>query len=997
MKLQINVVKGGLLMLAFMLLSNFAMAQRTVKGKITDAETSEGLIGASVSAVGTTRGTVTDIDGNFSLDVPAGATQLRVSYTGYAEQTLTLTASNVVNVAMANGTILDEVVVVGYGSVRKTDATGAVSTLTSENFNKNAIAPEQLMQGRVAGVQITQNSGEPGGGINVRIRGTTSISSGNGPLYVVDGVPLSGDETTGGSEVRGVGRQAARNPLNFLNPNDIATIDILKDASATAIYGSRGANGVVLITTKTAASGKGVLEYGYTLGAAKIAKKFDLLDGPGFIAGWQAKNPGADPKEVSRGSNTDWQDQITQTGLSHNHSLAFGSSDKTGDYRFSLGYLDQEGIIKTSGIKRLSARMNVTKKFWDDRLKLNTNVTVSSIKDRGAPITENAGFEGDLWLSALKANPTNPVREKDPVTGKDVLKQYSISEPNPVAMLELTKDFTNTLRALGSISAEIKLTGALSFKTVLGMDRSISERKVAWSKDLQASDKVFGLGRLNTNDIQAGNKLWENYFTYTKGFGKVDFTGLLGYSYQKFDYASQRFAASKFTTGNVDFMINNNAYAGVTTAVNSSSFFDELQSTFGRINLGIASKYLLTASLRADGSTKFGPDNKYGYFPSAAFKWRIIEEGFLPSIFSDLGLRLGYGVTGNQAIGHNQFDDRERANDHILNDGGNQEGGGTGVVSVGNPKIKWETTTQSNLGLDWAIMNYRISGSIDLYQKNTKDLLLKVPTAAPNAQQFNTANQDINIENRGVELNFNVVAVDQKMFDWRILPNVSFNKNTIKKYAGSLNTGEINGQGLSRAYAQRISEGHSLFEFFVREFDGYDDNGVSKYKGGDAQRFLGKSPIPKISGGLTNEFKYGNLDLSLFFYGQFGHYVYNNTANALFTAGALGGGRNVTSDVATSAESRLNAPDPSTRFLEKGDFVRLQDLTIGYNIKPANKKISNIRVFLSGQNLALFTDYSGLDPEVNTNKTLDNVPSLGIDYSAYPRARNLSVGANISF
>lgn len=984
-------------MFALMLLSNFAMAQRTVKGKVSDAETSDGLIGASVSAVGTTRGTVTDIDGNYSLDVPAGATQLRFSYTGYAEQTITLTASNVVNVSMANGTILDEVVVVGYGSVKKSDATGAVSSLTEANFNKNATAPEQLMQGRVSGVQITSTSGEPGAGINVRIRGTSSVRGNNNPLFVVDGVPLAGDETSGGSDIRGLGRQAARNPLNFLNPSDIASMDILKDASATAIYGSRGANGVVLITTKSGQAGKGVLEYGYTLGAAKIAKKADLLNGSDFVAAWQKLNPGAATTEVNRGANTDWQDQVLQTGISHNHTLSFGSSDKGGDYRFSLGYLDQDGIVKQSGINRISGRFNGSKKFLDDRLKLSTNFTVSQIHDQGAPLTENSGFEGDLWLSTLKANPTNPVWIKNTAGRDSVPFQISNSEPNPVAMLEYTKDFTNTLRALSSISADVKLTGALSFKTVIGYDRSISSRKSAWSKDLQAGPGIGGLGRLFTTDIEAGNKLWENYFTYTKGFGDIDFTGLLGYSYQKFDYSRKRTEYSKFSTSNLDLMINNVASAGAVAPTNSDFRTDELQSTFGRINLGYKSKYLLTASLRADGSTKFGPNNKYGYFPSAALKWRIIEEGFLPSIFSDLGLRLGYGVTGNQEIPHNLYDNRVRYNDWTINNSGVVEGGGLASVAFANPDLKWETTTQANIGLDWAVWNYRVSGTIDLYQKTTKDLLMQLFSAQPAATEYAWRNLDATVENKGIELGFNVVAVDNDNFDWRILPNVSFNKNEVTKYAGSVNTGEINGQGLSLAYAERIAQGQSLFAFFVRDFGGFDSEGISIYPNGDVQRFDGKSPIPKISGGLTNEFSYGNLDLSVFFYGQFGHYVYNNTANALFTAGALGAGRNVTSDVTTNGESRLNSPDVSSRFLEKGDFVRLQDVTLGYNIKPATKKISNIRVFLSGQNLALFSGYSGLDPEVNTNKSQNGVPSLGIDYSAYPRPRNLSVGANISF
>lgn len=1001
MKFLHTLAKSGLLVASLMLLANSAWSQRTVRGKVTDAESGEALIGATVAVVGTTRGASTDVDGNYSVEVPEGSLQLRFSYTGYAETTITLGTSNEVSVGMKPGTVLDEVVVVGYGTVKKSDATGAVTSVTEQNFNHNAVAPEQLIQGRAAGVSVTNNSGDPGGGINIRIRGTTSVRSGNNPLFVVDGVPLSGDETSGGSADGGLGRQPARNPLNFLNPNDIASIDILKDASATAIYGSRGANGVVIITTKSGQSGKGVLEYGYTLGFGKIAKKYDVLGRDEYVRGWSNLNPGVPTSTVDFGSSTDWQDEVTRTAFSNNHSLSFGAGDGKGDFRFSLGYMDQDGIIKESGIKRLSGRFNGSRKFIDDRLKIGTNFVVSQTHDDGALISDNAGFEGDLWSSALKANPTAPVYAAD-----GTFRQISNSEPNPVAMIDLSKDFTNTLRALGNINAELKIFEGLTFKTVLGYDRSVSSRKAAFSRDLNAGGDFFGHGSLFINDIENNNKLWENYFTYNHGFGKVDLTALLGYSYQKFDFSQQRYQFTNFRTSDLDIMLNNFGSVAVKDAngnlqpsivpVNSSLYTDELQSYFGRVNFGIMDKYLITATLRADGSTKFGTGNKYGYFPSFAFKWRLSEESFIPDAFTDLGLRVGYGETGNQAIPHNLYQERQRYSDWSIDNGSSVGGGGLSSVAFANPNLKWETTTQTNIGIDYAFWNFRISGSIDLYQKNTKDLLIKVTSAQPAVNPFVWKNLDANVQNQGLELSLNVVAVDKSKFDWRISANTAFNKNEVKNFSGLINTGEINGQGLSGAFAERIAQGQPLFAFFVREFLGYDDNGVSIYNG-DYQKFVDASPIPKITAGLTNQFTYGDLDLSIFFYGQFGHYVYNNTANALFTAGALGNGRNVTTDVIGNGESRLNAPDVSTRFLEKADFVRLQDVTIGYNVPLKSKYVSSLRVFASGQNLALFTQYSGLDPEVNTNKQLDDVPSLGIDYSAYPRARTYSVGANISF
>lgn len=973
------------------------MAQRTVKGKVSDAESGEGLIGATVSVVGTTRGASTDIDGNYSVEVPDGATQLRFAYTGYAEQVIVLSASNAVDVAMKPGTMLDEVVVIGYGSVRKTDATGAVGSITEKNFNKGVIAaPEQLLQGRVAGVQITNSNGEPGGGINVRIRGTSSVRSGNNPLFVVDGVPLAGGDTGSGGSDAGFGSSAARNPLNFLNPADIASIDVLKDASATAIYGSRGANGVVIITTKKGATGKGSLSYDYSLGISTISKKYDLLDGPTFLSAWSALNPGVPVSGIDGKSNTDWQDQIFRTALTNSHNISYGGSANGGDYRFSFGYQNQEGIVRESGLTKYTARFNGNKKFINDRLTIGTQITVANNRDDNAPISNNSGFQGDLLGAALKANPTDSIYHAD-----GSLLQRNVNEPNPVAMLELSKDFTKTLRALGNLSAELSLTKHLSFKTVLGFDQSLSSRKAAYSRDLVVNS-IVGKGRLFLNDVETDNRLWENYFTYNQSFNKTNLSAVLGYSYQNFEYVTRNIEMTNFRTSNLDNMLNNFASSnqGLGTSVigrNSSNTFDELQSYFGRVNVGIAEKYLFTATLRADGSTRFGGDNKYGYFPAFAFKWRLIDEDFIPDAFSDLGLRIGYGITGNQEIPYNLYQNRQRYNDWDINDDGSQiNGGGIGDVTFNNPSLKWESTKQLGIGLDYAFADGRVSGSLDWYKKNTSDLLIKVTSAQPAPQPFFFTNLNADVQNSGVELSLNVVAVDQPGFRWNVLLNGAYNKNEVKSYGGLLNTGAINGQGLSGAFAQRIAQGQPLFAFFVRDFAGFDSEGISIYNDGDFQQFIG-SPLPTVTAGLTNSFSIGNLDASIFLNSQFGNKIYNNTANAYFTAGSLAGGRNVTTDVPGNGEARLNAPEVSTRFLEDGAFVRIQDVTIGYRVKLKSTAISSLRFFVTGQNLAVFTKYSGQDPEVNINKAIDDIPSFGIDYTPYPRARTILLGASVSF
>jgi TonB-dependent starch-binding outer membrane protein SusC len=988
MNLKLNTfLKNGLLLMVAIMLGVTVQAQRTVKGKLSDASSGEALIGANVVTTGSNA--VTDVDGMYSINVPAGATVLTFSYTGYDSQTVSLGSSNVVDVALRAGKVLEDLVVVGYGSVKKSDATGAVNAITEKDFNKGVItSPEQLLQGRVAGVQVSANSGEPGGGINIRIRGTSSIRSGNGPLFVIDGVPLSNGDDAAVDNAVGLGRVAARNPLSFLNPDDIASIDILKDASATAIYGSRGANGVVLVTTKKGKEGKGTLDYGYSLGISKITKKYDLLSASEFAKA----NPAADQKNT-----TDWQDEVFQTALTHNHNLSFGGGSATGNYRFSLGYLDQAGIVKESGIKRYSARFSAEQKAWNNRLTLGFSATLANTKDATSPIAENAGFTGDLLSSVLKSNPTMPKYVKND-KGVEIINQpKGGSEANPLAFLEYYKGQASSLRGLGNISASLNIMEGLDFKTVLGFDRSFSSRADAFSRSLVQQD-IEGKGRLYTSNSDADNKLMENYFTYNKKIGKIGFTGLLGYSYQNFNSSYRNTQAYDLSQTDPSLMITNSSSATKIVS-NSGNTYDELQSFFGRVNFNISEKYLITASLRRDGSTKFGPNYKYGNFPSFAAKWRLIQEDFIPKgVFSDLGLRVGYGITGNQEIPHNRYEQRSRAGVLGIDGGGAITGGGSiDNVAFLSSNIRWETTAATNIGLDFGFLNNRISGSIELYNKNTTGLLIKVESAQPAPNPFAWVNLDGNVINKGIELSLNIAALDKTDFKWNVAGNVAYNKNTVENFNSIINTGEVNGQGLSGAYAQRIANGQPLFAYFVREFNGFDADGNTIYPNGDFQEFVGKSQLPSVTAGITNTFSYKGLDLNIFFNGVFGNYIYNNTANAFFTKGALANGRNVTKNVIELKEGSFNAAEVSTRFLEKGDFVRLANLSLGYNLKPGVANISNIRLFVTGQNLLTFTKYSGQDPEVNTNKALEGVPSFGIDYNAYPRARTWTLGANVSF
>lgn len=982
-----------------------AMAQSAmVTGKVIGADDNSPLPGVNVLEKGTNNGTVTDSDGNYRISVGTGSTVV-FSFVGYVTQEVSVGGRTSINVTLdSDVTSLSEVVVIGYGQIEAKDVTGTLVSLKAKDFNPGVvISPEQLMQGRVAGVQITSNSGEPGAINTIRIRGTSSVLGGNQPLYVVDGVPVTNDDI-GNGNAGGAGATPARNPLNFLNPNDIASIDVLKDASATAIYGSRGANGVVIITTKKGKAGTAQVDFSYQGSVSNISKKYDLLGRDEFLAAYNKYNGAGSAATIDKGGNTDWQDAVLRTAISNQFGISYGAGDKTGNYLFSAGYLKQEGIVEKSGLDRITLRFNGDKKFMGDRLVLTTSFTMAKTHDDQVPITVNSGFEGDLWGNALKQAPSNPIYSTTDPSG---YFQLANTEPNPVAMLNLSRLFTNSLRTLGSIGAEFEIVKGLKFKTVYGIDAQMNERRQAFSKLLNVTG-IYNVGRSYLLNNTQYNNLWENYFTYDKKFGEVSFNGLAGYSYQNFQTMFNRFEMSRFRTTSLDDMLYNVASAdqknlGGVVATNSGFTTDELQSYYARFNVGFSDKYLITATIRADGSTRFGGNNKYGVFPSGAFKWRLSEESFVPEAFSDLNMRVSYGVTGNQQFGHNLYQQRSRYGDWSINTGAdNTDGGGFGPVAFSNPDLKWESTSQLNIGFDFGLLDGRLSGNLDFYRKNTTDLLTITYSAQPAPNPFVYQNLPANIINQGVELGLNFDALDGDILKWNINFNGAYNKNEVTNLSTFYNAGEINGQGLSGAYSQRIAANQPLYAFFVREFDGFDENGIAKYVGGDVQKFVDKSPLPKWTLGLTNSFNYGNFDLSFFFTGQLGQYVYSNTANAFFTAGSLANGRNTTKDVPTTNEDKLNAPDVSTRFLYDASFVRLQNAALGYNLKPNTGPFRSLRIYLTGANLAVFTSYPFQDPEVSVPKpvTLGSTPPVavaGIDYTTYPRARTFSLGLNATF
>lgn len=994
--------------------------QRVVTGRVTDKD-GNGIPGVSVIAKGSTTGTQTANDGSYSLSVGSNVTSLIFSSVGFGRQEVSISGRSTANVSLeATTQDLNAVVVVGYGTTRKKDVTGSVASLSSKDFNKGVIStPEQLIQGRTPGVTISPSSGEPGAAATINIRGTSSIRGNNDPLYVVDGVPLDGGGTSGNGGFGVEGSSTPKNPLMFLNPNDIESISILKDASSAAIYGSRGANGVVIITTKNGRGSKGAFTFNITTSISSTAKRYDLLNGPDFLKGVEKANidAGTSPadaaiavKLVDKGANTDWQDQIFRTGFSQNYNLGWGFSKNATALRLSGSYDDIQGIVKNSGLKRLTGRVNFTQKFIEDKLRFDATLTYSNVKNQYAANSNNAGYQGSLIGAVIAFNPTYPVFDKnglyyDPKDGNR----------NPAEMLAYFDDRDNINRLLTNISGSYKITNALTYKATFGYDNSKSLRKSfadprLLSAGFGGTTNVYGVdykngiegnGRGVYQDLNLKTILVEHTLAYDKSFSSGDnLNAVVGYSYQGTEVEGSGRVGWGLSTPVVNasdvFVKDINNFKNIKAAYLPFYSKSELQSYFGRVNYSINNKYLLTATVRVDGSSKFGKNNKYGTFPAFAAKWKLANEDFavnsIGKVFSDFSIRANWGKLGSQE-GLGAYDAIDLQQTWIGNSGSAE----TQLVHQGNKDLKWEEATTTGVGLDFATKNNRFSGSIDYYNTKRKNLLFFGPVPGGfSASSYYFSNLPGYVLNTGLEFSFNYQAVKQTNFNWDINYNMTFSHNELRDFNVIVNTGQVHGQGLSGAYAQTFANGYPLFTWKMPVFEGFDAKGNAIYANGANDQLLG-SALPTFTAGLTNNFSFGRWNASIFINTSRGFYVYNNTANALFLRGSLKTAHNVTYAVANSNESPINPGSVSTRFLEKGDFVRLSNVIISYNFDVKNKVIKSLSASLSGQNLALFTNYSGLDPEVNVDKNINGVPSRGFDYAGYPKARTFSLGINLGF
>lgn len=1032
--------------IAFLFFS-MAHAQQSVSGTVTDD--SGPLPGATVAIKGTSTGTTTDFDGNYTLNNVPPEAILVYSFIGYETQEIGVNERSTINVNLeADAAELEEVVLIGYGTTTVKDATGSVASVTSEEFNKGVIAtPEQLIQGKTAGVQISETSGAPGAGINVRIRGSNSIRSGNNPLFVVDGVPLaSGSAPT--SSVGGIGTAGGQNPLSFINPNDIESISILKDASATAIYGSRGANGVIIIQTKGGrGAAEGRFEFNSSVGVGTPASEYDLLNSEQYLDA--IASVGNDPDALDFGFDSDFQDFYTRTAISENTDLSYSKSYNTGNVRASIAYNDQEGVVKNTFLERLTARVNGSQRLFDDKLTLEIQASISRIDQESAPINGSAGSTGDLIGASITQNPTAPL---DPTfnPGGNVL--------NPVSLLNSYQGLSEVERFLGNASAEYAFTNELSAKVTVGFEKADTETTSVFGSDVVGLSGISDIGRGRYDTFNQENSLLEATLNYEKQFDNSFLDVVAGYSYQKFDRNGFGSEGAGFNTTDLGLMADQlkDAYRSVTGAINGPfsvfgygidgtyvntllpSFttgeiagdfdrpipayvvnytfdnFDELQSFFMRANYTLAEKYLFTGTFRADGSSTFGENNQYGYFPSAAVAWQLHREEFMGDTFSTLKLRVGAGIVGSQeGLGYGRFVQREVASGGGISNELNVNAGsppGTSFAGDPNPDLKWEETTDYNIGIDFGINNDRLSGTVNVYRKETNDLLLPRPSAAPSSGTIIFSNLlDGKVINEGVELSLDYDFANTDDFGFSANFNVAYNHNEVQDTQFTIPTGAIRGNGLTNAFAQQLQAGQPLFSYFMAEFTGFDQDGNPTYLDVDGNGigdpdadkfFVGKDAQADWNAGLSLNARYKNFDLSTYFSGQFDFYVYNATKNAFFTKSALLIGKNVTQDVVSSNENAASSVAVSTRFLEKGDFVRLSSASLGYNVPLNESYINSLRLSLTGQNLFLITDYSGLDPEVSTNTGNLNdsgIPTVGIDYAAYPRPRTISFGVNATF
>ena len=986
------------LLLLLLLWANILAAQQTITGLVTDTESGTPLPGTTVTAPGNS-GTITNGDGKYVITVPSETVTLTFSFLGFDTQEVSIGGRSEINVSLiANTSALDEIVVVGYGTVKKSDLTGSISSIKNEEIAAFPAANVmQSLSGRASGVQVKQNTGAPGAGVSIRIRGTNSIQGSNEPLYVIDGFPYSGSNPT------------------VLSNNDIESIEILKDASATAIYGSRGANGVVLITTKRGKSGTTTIDFESSYGVQTLRKKLDLLNAKEYMMFYneQAQNDGLDPyftqQEVNAaGTGYDWQDLVfTSAPIKNNNLSVNGGTAKT---RFSISgtLFDQQGIIKGSNYDKYSLRGYFTHEI-NRMLSIDYGATLT----RNSIETRNSGGGnrgGSMIGAAISAPPT-----LTPYNADGSYTVLATSYPFISNVITNPLNYINE-QTSGSVTNIVLANAAFTFKPFEGLAIKIFggvENNDSRSNSYTSVNFINSTGAANVSATNNLSLLNENTITYSKIFnGRHSLTALAGLTYQDFKYEGLSGSGNGFLS---DATESYDLSAAENPGIPGSGYsYSTLISYLARINYTLDNKYLFTVSMRSDGSSKYSAGNKWGYFPSGAFAWRIIEEDFMKGVglLSDLKFRTSYGFTGSQAIGAYATLNQLSSGKTIFGDA-LYNTFAPGTTLPGN--LKWETTEQYDMGLDIAIVNNRYRLGIDAYVKNTRDLLNTVQL--PSSLGFTRTIQNIGqIQNKGLEFNADAILSDKK-FQWDINANISFNRTkVIKLYGGQDILGGSANVTFINDNTNLLREGEPMSAFFGYLKDGYDEKGKEIYKdlsGPDGvpdgiinqfdKTILG-NPNPNFIYGLNSVMKYKNFDLTIFFQGSQGNDIVN--VSAIGNSLDYGFGLNMIKDVYNDhwTPDNTNAKYPaltrnlnmrfSDRLVEDGSFLRLRNIQLAYNL-PLTKMgltwLRNLQLYASGQNLLTFTKYSWWDPEVNSQGGSNSV-GQGIDHYSYPTAKSVTFG-----
>ncbi len=960
-----------------LLLPVVMFAQQTVKGTVTEVTGNTALPGVGVIIKGTVIGTATDFDGNYTLENVKVGDVLVFSYIGFTTQSVTVGNNTTVNVVLSESAeTLDELVIVGYGSTRKEDLTGSVDLITSKDFNQGpVVSAQQLITGKIAGVSVTSGGGAPGEGQEIKIRGVGSLSLSSSPLIVLDGLPLDGG---------GVG--GSRNPLNLINPNDIESMVVLKDASATAIYGSRAANGVIIITTKKGKDREFKFNLNSSVTFDEQIDKVDLLSADQFRS---LVNSTGDDAAIARlgTANTDWQDQIYVDAIGTDQSFSALGSAWGVPMRASVGYSDRDGNLDRDNFKRTTASLSLTPKLLDDHLKIEVNA-------RGM-YTENTFANRGAINAAKEFDPTHPVFDvNSPFAGyyswldSGTGTQINLAPSNPVALINLVDDTAEVRRFVGNAKVDYKLHffPDLTATINVGFDKSNSGGRTITSEFIPTSDPTFNGSRTTFNQ-ESTNQLFDAYVTYNKSINDVhNITAVAGYSYQSFEFDNFNFDSEAQEEGN-DF-----------------EFIDKsksvLLSYFGRLNYDYNGKYLLTATLRADASSKLNPNDRWGYFSSAAVAWNIHKEDFMAnSIFNQLKLRIGYGQIGNvNGLGDYNFLTRFTGSQSTANYQFGNAFLQTFRPEPINENLRWEVGETYNIGLDYSLFESRISGSVNVYQKDTKDLIA-FATIDPFTNFGSKIDKNIgDMRNKGVEFAINVVPVQTKDFELSIGYNVAFNDNEVTKLPFEQAVGGISG-GVGNNI-QTHQEGEAPFSFLVYK-QVYDDagrpiEGAFVDRNGDNvinddDRYVSHSPFADVIMGLNTNLSFKNWDLAVITRASIGNYAYNNVASSnAFLRRATDNNilRNLHSDYLNTGFVEITERNLlSDYYIEEASYFKIDNITLGYRLPENSIKGVDLRVYGSVQNVTTVTDYNGLDPEI----------SGGIDNNFYPRPRTFVFGVNIDF